>query len=277
MTTTLPGPLVDATWLSTNLDHVVVCDTRWYLDGRSGREAFDGGHIAGARFVDLDTDLSAPAGAGGRHPLPSPAEFAEAMSRLGIANDSVVVAYDDAGGMVAGRMWWMLDSVGVPCAVLDGGIQAWPGTLELDAAPVEPTTFTAMPWPPERFLTADQVAARDPATVLLDARSPERYRGDENPVDPRLGHVPGAASAPFAANLADGHLKTLDALAEHYAGLGIDSARDTDVVAYCGSGVSACVDLLALRLIGVDRTALYVGSWSEWGADAERPIATGDA
>lgn len=274
MTSPLPGPLVDADWLAANMASVVVCDTRWYLDGRSGRASYDAGHIPGARFVDLDTDLSAPPGPGGRHPLPSPEAFAHAMGRLGIADDSMVVAYDDAGGMVAGRMWWMLDAVGVACAVLDGGVQAWTGPLELDAPAVEPASFPVTPWPPERFVTADQVADRSPTTVLIDARGAERYRGDENPIDPRFGHVPGATSAPFAANLADGRLRDPDDLADHYHGLGITG--DSQVVAYCGSGVSACVDLLALRLIGVDRTGLYVGSWSEWGADPERPLATGD-
>lgn len=274
MTAALPGPLVDADWLAAHLDTVVVCDTRWYLDGRSGRASYDAGHIPGARFVDLDTDLSAPAGPNGRHPLPSPDSFADAMSRLGIADDSLVVAYDDAGGMVAGRMWWMLDAVGVACAVLDGGVQAWTGPLEIDAAVVEPASFPVRPWPADRFVTADQVASRSAATVLIDARGAERYRGDENPIDPRFGHVPGATSAPFGDNLADGHLKDPGELAAQYRELGITG--DSDVVAYCGSGVSACVDLLALRLIGVERTSLYVGSWSEWGADPARPLATGD-
>lgn len=274
MTPTLPGPLVDADWLASHLDDVVVCDTRWYLDGRSGRQAYTGGHIPGARFVDLDTDLSAPAGPTGRHPLPSPDAFAAAMGRLGIERNSTVVAYDDAGGMVAGRMWWMLDAAGVSCAVLDGGIRAWSGLLSTDSPVVAPTSFAPVPWPPERFVSADQVAALDADTVLIDARSTERYRGDENPVDPRFGHIPGATSAHFAANLLDGRLQGIDELTAHYRSLGI--TEDTDVVAYCGSGVSACVDLLALRLIGVDQTSLYVGSWSEWGADTDRPLATDD-
>lgn len=274
MTTSLPGPVVTAAWLADHIADVVVCDTRWYLDGRSARAAFDGGHIPGARFVDLDTDLSAPPGAAGRHPLPSPEHFAAAMGRLGISHDSVVVAYDDAGGMTAGRMWWMLDAVGVACAVLERGIDAWSGELETEATSFEPATFAPVPWQTDRFTNADEVAARDDAAVLIDARAAERYRGDEHPVDPRFGHIPGARSAPFAANLADGALKPIDELTAHYESLGIDG--DTPVIAYCGSGVSACVDLLALRLIGVEDTSLYVGSWSEWGADTDRPLETGE-
>ncbi|MEM7287201.1 MAG: sulfurtransferase [Actinomycetota bacterium] len=272
-TPTLPGPLVDAGWLADHITDVVVCDTRWYLDGRSGAAAFSAGHIPGAVFVDLDTDLSAPAGPDGRHPLPTPEAFAGAMGRLGVGHDSVVVAYDDAGGMVAGRMWWMLDALGVACAVLDGGIDAWPGELELQPRQIVPTTFPVVAWPPDRFASADEVADLAGDVRVIDARAAERYRGEENAVDPRFGHIPGARSAPFAANLDGGRFKEAAELAAHYESLGIET--DTPVVAYCGSGVSACVDLLALRLVGSANTRLYVGSWSEWGGDEGRPLATG--
>ncbi len=268
----LPGPLVDADWLATHRDEVAICDTRWYLDGRSAKDAYDAGHIAGAVFVDLDTDLSAPPGPRGRHPLPEPDDFAAAMSRLGIGDDTTVVAYDDTGGIQAARMWWMLDSLGRAAAVLDGGIDSWTEPLSTEPADPPQATFTPMPWPRTRFVTADDVAGRGPGVQLLDARSLERYRGDENPIDPRFGHVPGATSAPATDNLIDGRLRPVEDLARSYAERSITA--DTPTIAYCGSGVSACTDLLALRLVGVEDLALYVGSWSEWGADPTRPVAS---
>lgn len=242
----LPSHLVTASWLSANLVTVVVADCRWYLDGRSGREAYERGHIEGAVFVDLDTDLSGPAGPGGRHPLPSPEAFASAMGSLGISTDSQVVAYDDAGAMVAGRLWWMLDSLGVSAAVLDGGLDAWHGELHSGDQHPDPGTFAAAPWPEDRFATADDIAGRGVDTVVIDARSPERFAGRPNNIDPRFGHIPGALNAPFSNNTDDRDLfATAAQLGERFAKLGIDN--NTEVIAYCGSGVSACSDLLALR------------------------------
>ena len=273
----LPSPVVSGTWLQANLGRVVVADVRWYLDGRSGRAAYEAGHIPGAVFVDLDGDLSAaPSAAGGRHPLPTPEGFASALGAAGIGDGCGVVAYDDASGMVAGRLWWMLHSLGEPVAVLDGGLAAWPGALSTEYPEVSPARFTPRPWPPESFASISEVdaARRDRGTVVLDARSPERYRGEPNAIDPRLGHVPGAVSAPCAANLApDGTLRSPDELRQSYAALGVDG--DAGVVAYCGSGVSANLDLLALELAGLGGGRLFVGSWSAWGADEDRPVATG--
>ena len=272
----LPGPLIDVSWLRENGDDVVILDTRWYLDGRSGRAEYDSGHIPGARFVDLDVDLaSPPTRKGGRHPLPSPTAFAATMGRLGVATDSVVVTYDDNGGIYAARCWWMLDAIGVAAAVLDGGIAEWDHDLETVEPSWDPVEFDARSWPEERLITIDAVAALsgDPGTLILDARSVERYRGDENPIDERFGHVPGAASAPCSDNLgADGLMLAPEQLAARYADLG---AVDRDVVAYCGSGVSACHDLLAMRIAGLDEGRLFVGSWSAWGADHDRPVETG--
>lgn len=269
-------PLVSADWLRDRLDDVVVVDVRWYLDGRSGHKAYLEGHIPGAVFADLDTDLSDPPGPQGRHPLPSPEDFAVAMGRLGIGDDTSVVAYDDAGGMVAARLWWMLDSLGRSAAVLDGGIQAWGGPLETTRTTPEPADFTPQPWPRERFVTADEVDARRPEAALLDARSAERHAGVENAIDPRFGHIPGAVSAPFAGNTDDsGRFRPREELEERFAAMGVD--EHTEVIAYCGSGVSACSNLLALRLTGVHHTKLYVGSWSEWGADESRPLETAEA
>lgn len=273
----LPGPLVSGGWLRDNLDEVVVADVRWYLDGRSGRAAYEAGHIPGAVFVDLDGDLSGPPSrSGGRHPLPEPGDFAAAVGEAGIGDGCAVVAYDDAGGMVAGRLWWMLRSLGESAAVLDGGLAAWPGSLSTRYPEVTPARFTPRPWPREAFVTIEEVdrLRRADGTVVLDARSPERYAGEPNAIDTRFGHIPGAVSAPCAANLApDGTLRGPEALREMYAGAGVDG--ETAVVAYCGSGVSANLDLLALDVAGLGSGRLFVGSWSAWGADDDRPTATG--
>lgn len=271
------GPLVDAAWLADNRDSVVIADVRSYLDGRSGREAHAAGHIPGAVFVDLDVDLSAPAATpGGRHPLPTPESFAASMGRLGIGDDSRVVAYDDAGGTIAARLWWMFDALGLPAAVLDGGIATWDSTA-LSTEPVDPVpaSFTARPWPTDRLASADEVLDRldDHSLVLLDARSAERYAGIENPIDPRFGHIPGAHSAPATANIdtTTGMYESVAAAAERYARM--NATAGADIVAYCGSGVTACADLLGLRRLGID-ARLYVGSWSDWGADDTKPISS---
>ena len=302
------GPVVEADWLADNLGSVVVADVRWYLDGRSGWDAYDRGHLPGARFVDLDADLSAASSPGeGRHPLPNPDRFAAAMGRLGIGDGDRVVAYDDAGGVIAARLWWMLDSLGHPAAVLDGGIGAWAGPLETAPAVWAPAEFTARRWPEDRFVSIDdldQLRGR-PGIVVIDARSAERYRGEPNSIDPRFGHVPGALNMPATANLAaDGRLLSSAELRSNYAAIGAaasdtaegsgaradgksgseasdtgepgagESTGTSNVVAYCGSGVSACCDLLALRRAGLGNGRLFVGSWSAWGADPARPIET---
>ena len=272
-----PAPIVSGAWLEANLDRVLVADVRWYLDGRSGRAAYETGHVPGAVFVDLDEDLSGPPSkSGGRHPLPDPEAFADAVGAAGIGDGTPVVAYDDASGMVAGRLWWMLHSLGEPVAVLDGGLAAWPGALSTEYPEVLPARFTPRPWPQDSYASIAEVdaARRDPGTVVLDARSSDRYRGEPNAIDPRFGHIPGAVSAPCAANLApDGTLRSPDELRESYAAAGVD--RDAEVVAYCGSGVSANLDLLALETAGLGGGRLFVGSWSAWGADHGRPVATG--
>ncbi|HEY5875806.1 MAG TPA: sulfurtransferase [Ilumatobacteraceae bacterium] len=261
---------------------VVVADVRWYLDGRSGRAAFEAGHIPGAVFVDLDNDLSGhgQSPTAGRHPFPTPIAFARAMSQLGIGDDTPVIAYDDSGGGTAGRLVWMLRVLGHDAALLDGGLQAWTGDLEqgAGAAPKPgPATFTVRPWPADRFAAADDTAAlaRADDAVVLDARAADRYRGETEPIDARAGHIPGAANAPWAGNLESTHgrFRAPAELAAHYAQAG--ARRGSTVVCYCGSGVSACANLLGLERAGIDGARLYVASWSGWSSDPEREVATG--
>jgi len=269
------GPAVDGEWLRDHLDDpgLVIADVRWYLDDRSGRHAYDAGHVPGAVFVDLDTDLAGPPSfTGGRHPLPDPVEFSRTMSRLGIGDTHRVVAYDDVGGAIAARMWWMLDVMDVPAAILDGGIGAWEGQLSTDATEPVRSCFTTRPWPVDRVVTADQIGPTSGSDALvLDARDAERY-AHGSAIDPRPGHVPGARNAPFADNLEGGHLKSASELRVRYEALG---AGSRPVVAYCGSGVTACHDLLAMRRAGLGNGLLFVGSWSAWGADADLPAETG--
>jgi thiosulfate/3-mercaptopyruvate sulfurtransferase len=275
------GPLVSAAWLESHESAVRVVDSRWYLDGRSGRAAYLSGHIPGAVWVDLDRELAGPAGPmSGRHPLPSPHAFAAAMTRLGIGDTTPVVVYDDARGSIAARLWWMLHILGHDIAVLDGGIDAWAGPLATDDVVPEPASppFTACPWPTDRLVDADGVdalRARDDALVI-DARTASRFTDGDAVIDPRPGHIPGARNAPWAGNIdaPTGRIRTDGELRARYDDLGATDART--IVAYCGSGVTACHDLLALTIAGFgDRLALYPGSWSQWGADATRPTETG--
>lgn len=254
-----------------------VVDCRWYLtDPDEGAAAYQRGHIPGAVHASLDDHLSGATGPG-RHPLPSPDEFAETLSSLGVSPESTVVAYDDRGSAIAARLWWMLTAQGHPSvAVLDGGIQAWvmqgrPLTTEVPT--FERTAYEVVPW--TGIVTLDEVAAREPGTTLIDAREPERYRGDIEPIDPKAGHIPGAVSLPVAANLDEtGSFRSPSDLAGHFDGLGVGG--DASVIAHCGSGITACHTILAAELAGLERPDLYVGSWSEWSG-TDRPVATGEA
>jgi thiosulfate/3-mercaptopyruvate sulfurtransferase len=268
------APVVDRAWWEAHRDSVVLADVRWYLDGRSGRAAYDAGHLPGAVFVDLDRWLAAPASPEvGRHPLPQPEVFAEGMAQLGIGDHDPVLAYDDAGGTVAARLVWMLRATGHEAALLDGGLAAVDGPLERDTPPRPPAVFTPRPWPADRLAGIDD--ATDPGNVVLDARAPERYRGEVEPVDPRPGHIPGARSAPTQHNLDDrGRFLPVDRLRERFAAAGVTDGAD--VVSYCGSGVTACHNLLALELAGLGSGRLYPGSWSQYSA-TDRPAALGDS
>jgi thiosulfate/3-mercaptopyruvate sulfurtransferase len=253
----------------------VVCDVRFYLDDHDrGRREYDAAHVPGARFVDLHTELAASEGAG-RHPLPPVSEFTALLGHLGIVPSSFVVAYDSAGGATASRLWWMLRSIGHGrTAVLDGGLPAWttagmPVTSEQFALP--PTAYPAAPdWTGVVDADAVQQSAALGGT-LIDARAPARFRGDDEPLDARAGHIPGAINRFHGDTVGpDGLHRPTDELVEKFAGVG------EHPIVYCGSGVTACHDLLAMSTIGVTGGRLYPGSWSEWSADPDRAVAVGD-
>jgi thiosulfate/3-mercaptopyruvate sulfurtransferase len=268
------APFVDSAWLRGHFHDVAVADVRWYLDGRSGRDAYEAGHLPNAVFVDLDTALAAPASAGGgRHPLPDPDTFAAALGSLGIGDWDTVIAYDDAGGVIAARLVWMLRATGHEAGVLDGGIDAWDGPLERGQRAVQRAEFSARAWPPELLASIDEVAAAGDA-VLLDARDGSRFRGESESVDARPGHIPGARSLPVREHVgADGRLLPADRLRERLVAVGVQP--DTEVISSCGSGVTACHNLLVLEHLGMRPGRLYPGSWSEWSADPERPTEVG--
>ncbi|QGV78079.1 sulfurtransferase [Streptomyces ficellus] len=251
----------------------VLLDVRWQLGGPPGRPSYEAGHIPGAVYVDLDTELAGPPGTGGRHPLPDVAEFGAVMRRAGVRADSRVVAYDGGQGWGAARAWWLLRWTGHPdVRVLDGGLAAWRG--ELSTGTPTPVTGDFAPEPGALpLLDADGAAALARTGLLLDARAGERYRGEVEPIDPVGGHIPGAVSAPTTENAdADGRYLPPETLAARFKHLGATDAPEVGV--YCGSGVSGAHEVLALELAGI-RAALYAGSWSEWSSDPTRPVATG--
>ncbi len=254
----------------------VLLDVRWTLGGPAGVGEYRGGHIPGAHFVDLDHELSAPPGPG-RHPLPDAADFGAAMRRHGVANDRPVVVYDAATGMSAGRAWWLLKYFGHPdVSLLDGGFAAWRGAglpvQEGDDVFPEAGNFEPEPGGMP-LLDATGALAMARAGVLVDARAPERFRGENEPVDTVAGHIPGAVNLPAQRTLApDGRFLDAEALQDRFAALGIAAGEPVGV--YCGSGVVAAQAVFALSLAGID-AALYAGSWSEWITDPGRPVEVG--
>jgi thiosulfate/3-mercaptopyruvate sulfurtransferase len=268
------GPFVDRAWLEQHRSEVVLVDVRWYLDGRSGRAAYESGHIPGAQYMELGEVLSdPPSDARGRHPFPTPERFAAGLGRLGISAHDTVVAYDDAGGVIAARLVWMLRILGQPAAVLDGGLAGW-GEALASGPPAGRPEVRVIPrdWPGERLAAIDEVA--DTGATLIDARDGARFAGGPDPVDPRSGHIPGARSLPATGNLdADGRLRGRAELRRRFAEAGIDD--HSQVISLCGSGVSACHNLLALEQAGLSAGRLYPGSWSQWSRDPQRPVATG--
>ncbi len=269
-------PLIDVEELASLVENgrCTVLDVRYRTGGPPGASEFARGHIPGASYVDMDTALAAAPGPRGRHPLPDPAVFEEAMRAAGVCDDLPVVAYDDWGGRAAARCWWLLRWAGhQDVRVLDGGWAAWvaagrhPSDDQLTRTRGD---FSAQPGQlivvgPEEVL---DLAERG---VLVDARNPERFRGEVEPIDPVAGHIPGAVNVPTGANLSEsGRFRSPEELREVYS-----TVRGEPVAAYCGSGVTAAHDILAMAVAGID-AALYAGSWSEWVADRARPVATGE-
>lgn len=264
-------PLIDTEELAERLEEVVVCDLRWSLtDPSHGRSTYEEGHIPGAVFVDLDRDLAEHPGLNGRHPLPPVDVFARTLGRLGIGQGDEVVAYDDSGGSIAARMWWMLRAIDHTASrVLDGGYKTWVGA----GHPVETGWTDPVPktYPPPRMfhgvVTIDHLRGK----TIVDARSAERYRGDVEPVDPKAGHIPGAINLPHSGNLAEsGSFLPPGDLSTRFAPIG-DGA-----VMSCGSGVTSCHNALAMVVAGRDMPLVYVGSFSEWSR-RDMPVRTGDA
>lgn len=270
-----PRPLISAGELASLLadEGCTVLDVRYQLGGPSGPGEYAAGHIPGAAYVDLDSALAGTPGERGRHPLPEVAVFEEAMRAAGVRDDRPVVVYDDWAGRAAARCWWLLRWAGhEDVRVLDGGWSAWlaAGHASSTDQVLPPLgDFTARPGH-LRALAPDEVLEFARVNVLIDARAPERFRGETEPMDPVAGHIPGAINVPTGTNLAeDGRFRSADELAEVYA-----AAKARPVAAYCGSGVTSAHDVLAMAVAGIE-AALYPGSWSEWVADPERPVATG--
>lgn len=274
-------PLVSADALRAARPSPLLLDCSFDLaDPAAGRHAFEAGHLPGALHVHLDRDLSGPkTGLNGRHPLPARAAAAAWMFSLGITPERAVVVYDRQSGMFAARAWWLLRWLGHgKVAVLDGGLPAWVAAEgPLDTSSTEPTPVApyAVPAPAMPTLEADALQAGLAAWRVIDARAPERYRGDVEPLDRIAGHIPGALNRFFQHNLqADGRFKPPAQLRTEYEAL-LQGTPPERVVMQCGSGVTACHDVLAMEAAGLGTPALYPGSWSEWSSDPSRPVATG--
>jgi thiosulfate/3-mercaptopyruvate sulfurtransferase len=276
------GPLVSPDWLKEHLHDpdVRVIDFRWYLAGRApgaspdrnGRDEYQRGHIPGAVFVDLEAVTGAQSKTNrGRHPLPANWQVQDEMQKAGVGDTTKVVVYDDAGGSVASRLWFLLGWLGhAERAVLDGGLQAWDGPLDTSTVSVARGAFRSREPDRTRILGFEAVQQLEDLP-LLDARASERYRGENEPIDPKAGHIPGALSAPWTENLGpDGRFKSPAELRARFAGLGAEDGA----VLYCGSGVNATHHLLAMELAGLQGGRLYAGSWSDW-SNRDAPVATG--
>lgn len=254
-------PIVDASWLTEHYDEVVVCHVGTTMSDTDPLARHDERHLPGARFLSLDDDLAAPPTAGlGRYPLPSPEAFAAALRRVGIGHDDMVVAEDGRGGGFAARLVWMLRTIGQQAALL---VDEWPGSFESGPVEIPPVDRQVVAWPADAIADSGRVAAHIAAGgTVIDSRDPARYRGEVEPIDAVGGHVPGAVNIPFTSD--DPH--RFDVL---------DS--DDPAIVYCGSGVTACFNALAIEAAGLPTPALYVGSWSGWSTEPDRPVATGES
>lgn len=273
------SPLISAEALAETNPRRIVFDVRHDMaDPGYGRRAYASGHIPGAFFLDVESELSGPrTGSNGRHPLPDPEVFAALLRRYGVNKDSEIVAYDDAGGMYAARLWWLLRWIGHDIVVvLDGGFSAWLAD-ELPLEKTEPTRpapgSIAVDRLTETVSAAELLAEIDaPRWLIVDARSPERFRGENETIDPVGGHIPGARNRFFRDNLSpDGRFKPAAQLAAEWRAL-TEPRMISEVVCQCGSGITACVNLLALEIAGLPGARLYPGSWSEWCSDPKRPV-----
>jgi thiosulfate/3-mercaptopyruvate sulfurtransferase len=278
------GPLIDAQSLQEHLGQPgwVVVDCRFnLLQPSAGRAAYDRAHVPGARYADLDRDLARPPSAAeGRHPLPAPATFAAKLGEWGISESDAIVAYDEGSGAIAARLWWLLHWIGHRQSfVLDGGFAAWE-QARLPLEDLQPS------WQPQRYaaptrtaravvLTSELTARQAAGDLLVDARAAPRYRGEQEPIDPVAGHVPGAQNRPFSSNMSEeGRFRPPAELRNELLEL-LAGREPSRLIAMCGSGVTACHLLLALSVAGLEGGALYNGSWSEWVRDPSRPVRTG--
>jgi thiosulfate/3-mercaptopyruvate sulfurtransferase len=274
-------PIVSTHWLSGAGADIALLDVRWYPDGRDPLAEYSAGHLPGAVLVRLDTVCSAPASdERGRHPLPSPVAFATSLSQLGVGDGDVVVAYDDSGGVLAARLVWMLRALGHEAALLDIGSGPFPETGPGGPLPrLKPPLTVPDEWPMQRLASIDEVAAvgGEAGSVLVDARPRDRFEGAPDALDPRAGHMPGARSLPCRENLgADGRLLSAGSLRARLADVGVEGA-DQDYISSCGSGVTACHNLLVAEHVGLRGGRLFPGSWSQWSRDPSRPVVTGSA
>ena len=274
-------PLVSAAWLARHLGDVIVCHVGTTMTDADPYVTYLSGHVPGARFVSLDDTLAAPAAPiVGRHPLPTADAFAAGLGAIGVDNDAMVVGYDDRGGAFAGRLVWMLRTIGQDAALLDGGLAAWsappeprpPEPRSLESGPVghDAVDRTVVDWPAAFLTDADDVQAHlDAGGVVVDSREAPRYRGDVEPIDAIAGHIPGAINLPYSGNLVDGRFRPVAELVERFAAVRVDP----DAIVYCGSGVTACHNALAIEAAGHPPPRVYVGSWSGWSTEPGRPIA----
>jgi thiosulfate/3-mercaptopyruvate sulfurtransferase len=273
-------PLITANQLEEIInsgENVLLCDCRFDLvDLQAGKKAYQEGHIPGAIYVDLDQDLSGPkTGKNGRHPLPSPQVWAQTKSRLGIDSNTLVVAYDNQGSVYASRLWWMLKATGhAKVQVLDGGLDAWNGPIGTHGRQAQATNTPAATMPYVGLVLVDELVAnlQSKKSIIIDARANDRFHGQNETLDPIGGHIPDAINYCFRENLSGKSFKTPEQLYRDFHDL-LGATKASEVVHQCGSGVTACHNLLAMEVAGLKGSRLYVGSWSEWCTDPSRPVA----